>query len=86
MLLVWVAIVAIGGRRIPMSRVAALAVLAVGVGMLLAAVAYLGTSPTPAAAMALVIALALGAWLALQRLIRWRTARSGAFLGQDDIA
>jgi hypothetical protein len=77
-LLVWLAIVAIGGRRLPMSRIAALTVLVIGVGMLLAAVAYLGTSPTPAAAMALIIAMALGVWLAVQRFIHWRTARAGA--------
>ena len=81
-LLVWLAIVAIGGRRLPMSRNAALAVLVIGVGMLLAAVAYLGTSPTPAAAMALIIAMALGVWLAVQRLIHWRTARAG---GSEDL-
>ena len=84
-MLVWLAIVAIGGRRVPMSRIAALAVLIVGVAMLLAAVAYLGTSPTPAAAMALIIAFALCVWLAVQRLMRWRSARSGGYPGQDDL-
>jgi hypothetical protein len=83
--LVWLAIVAIGGRRVPMTRIAALAVLIVGVGMLLAAVAYLGTSPAPAAAMALIIAFALCVWLAVQRLLRWRRARSGGYPEQDDL-
>jgi len=85
-LLIWIAIVAIGGRRVAMSRTAALAVLAIGVGLLAAAVAYLGTSPTPAAAMALIIAVALCAWLAVQRFIHWRAARSGTYPGPDDLA
>jgi hypothetical protein len=59
--------------------------LIVGVGMLLAAVAYLGTSPAPAAAMALIIAFALCVWLAVQRLLRWRRARSGGDPEQDDL-
>jgi len=85
-LLIWIAIVAIGGRRVAMSRTAALAVLAIGVGLLAAAVAYLGTSPTPAAAMALIIAVALCAWLAVQRFIHWRAARSRTYPGPDDLA
>jgi hypothetical protein len=84
-LLVWLAIVAIGSRRVPLPRTAALAVLAAGAGLLLAAIAYLGTNPTPAAAMALAVAVALGIWLAVQRLIRWRDARAGGYAGEDDL-
>jgi hypothetical protein len=75
--LLWLAIVAIGGRRVPMSRSTALGVLVAGVGMLLAAIGYLGTSPAPAATLALVIAVLLGIWLAVQRLRDWRAARAG---------
>ena len=75
--LVWLAIVAIGGQRLRMARGVALAALVLGIAMLLAAVAYLGTNPAPAAVLALLIALALGLWLAGQRLIRWRNARAG---------
>jgi hypothetical protein len=76
-LLVWLAIVAIGGRRLPMGRGAALAVLVLGVAMLIAAIGYLGTRPAPAAALALLIALALGGWLVAQRFMQWRSARTG---------
>jgi hypothetical protein len=82
--LVWLAIVAIGGRRVPMPRGAALAVLVLGVAMLLAAVGYLGTKPAPAAAMALVIAAVLGVWLAAQRLRGWRSARASGHMSHDD--
>jgi hypothetical protein len=75
--LLWLAIVAIGGRRVPMPRIAALAVLVAGVAMLLAAIAYLGTNLAPAAVMALIIALAIGIWLAARRLLDWRAARTG---------
>jgi len=75
--LLWLAIVAIGGRRVPMPRSAALTVLVAGVGMLLAAIGYLGASPAPAAALALIIAMALGIRLAVRRLLDWRTARAG---------
>ncbi len=75
--LLWLAIVAIGGRRVAMPRAAALAVLVAGVGMLLAAIGYLGTSPAPAAALALGLAMALGIWLAVRRLLDWRVARAG---------
>ncbi len=75
--LLWLAIVAIGGRRVPMPRSAALAVLVAGVAMLLAAIGYLGASPAPAAALALIIAAGLGIWLAVRRLLDWRMARAG---------
>jgi hypothetical protein len=75
--LLWLAIVAIGGRRVPMPRSAALTVLVVGVASLLGAIGYLGTSPAPAAALALIIAAGLGIWLAVQRLLDWRMARAG---------
>ena len=73
--LVWIAIVAIGSRRINMPRNAALGILLLGIGMLLAAVGYLGTSAIPASMLALAIALLVGAWLAVQRLRDWRAAR-----------
>jgi len=75
--LLWLAIVAIGGRRVPMPRSAALAVLVAGVAMLLAAIGYLGASPAPAATLALIIAAGLGIWLAVRRLLDWRMARAG---------
>jgi hypothetical protein len=52
-------------------------VLVAGLGMLLAAIGYLGASPAPAAALALIIAMALGIWLAVRRLLDWRMARGG---------
>ena len=76
-LLLWLAIVAIGGRRVSLPRSAALTVLMAGVGMLLAAIGYLGASPAPAAALALIIAAGLGVWLALRRLLDWRMSRAG---------
>ena len=76
-LLLWLAIVAIGGRRVSLPRSAALTVLVAGVGMLLAAIGYLGASPAPAAALALIIAAGLGVWLALRRLLDWRMSRAG---------
>ena len=76
-LLLWFAIVAIGGRRVSLPRSAALTVLVAGVGMLLAAIVYLGASPAPAAALALIIAAGLGIWLALRRLLDWRMSRAG---------
>jgi len=83
--LVWIAIVAIGGARIAMPRSGALTVLVLGIAMLLAAIGYLGTAPAPAAAVALVIAMALGAWLAAGRLLAWRRARvAGGHIGDDD--
>ena len=75
--LLWLAIVAIGGRRVPIPRYAAVGVLVAGVVMLLAAIGYLGTRPEPAAVLALVIALGVGVWLAVQRLLGWRAARLG---------
>ncbi len=74
--LLWLAIVAIGGRRVPLPRSAALGVLVAGVGMLLAATGYLGASLTPAAALAMVIAAGLGIWLGVQRLVGWRAMRA----------
>ena len=82
--LLWLAIVAIGGRRVPMPRSAALAVLVVGVGMLLAAIGYLGTSPAPAAALALVVAAGLGIVLAVQRLRDWHGLRAAGHLTHED--
>jgi hypothetical protein len=74
--LVWLAIVAIGNRRAIMPRNAALAVLVAGVVMVLAAVGYLGASPAPPATLALVIAVALGIWLGVRRIVDWRAART----------
>jgi hypothetical protein len=76
-LLLWLAIVAIGARRAFMPRPAALTGLVAGVAMLLAAIGYLGASPAPAAALALIIAAGLGIWLALRRLLDWRMSRAG---------
>jgi hypothetical protein len=75
--LLWLAIVAIGSRRVRMPRNAALGVLVAGVGMLLAAIGYLGASPAPAAILALIIAAGLGIRLAVQRLLEWRAVRAG---------
>jgi hypothetical protein len=75
--LLWLAIVAIGGRRKTLPRSAALVVLVTGVGMLVAAIGYMGTGPTPAAALALIIAAGLGIWLAARRVLDWRAARAG---------
>jgi len=77
--LLWLAIVAIGGRRVPMTRSAALAVLVAGVALLLAAIGYLGTNPAPAAALALVVAVLLAIWLAVQRLLNWRATRASGY-------
>lgn len=74
--LVWLAIVAIGSRRRFMPRSAASAALIAGVALLATATGYLGASPTPAAALALLIAAALGIRLAAQRLLMWRSARA----------
>jgi hypothetical protein len=74
-LLVWIAIVALGSGRVNLPRSTALAVLVAGMGMLLAAVGYLGTSPLPASMLALAIGVALGLWLVVQRVRDWRSAR-----------
>ncbi len=73
--LVWLAIFAIGTRRVPLPRNVALIVLVAGVAMLVAAIGYLGTRPATPAILALVIAAGLGIWLMTQRLVVWRARR-----------
>ncbi len=70
----WIAIVAIGGYHERVPRAAAVALLVVGVASVVAAIGYMGTDPAPAAALALVVAAAIGIWLGARRYAGRRTA------------
>jgi len=70
--LLWIGVLAIGGRRIRLSRSATIVCNLTAVALLVASIGYLGTSPVPASLLALAIALVLALWWAAQR---WRSHR-----------
>lgn len=74
-MLLWVAVVALSGGRIPLRRQGALAAVAVGAVLLVGAIGYLGTSPVPASVLSVLIAIALGLWAAVRRFMAWRRPR-----------
>jgi len=75
-ILLWIGIVAIGGRRLRLSRGMTVAAIASGAALLVASIGYFGTSPIPASGMALAIAVLLAAWSGVERLRDWRAARA----------
>jgi hypothetical protein len=76
-ILLWIGIVAIGGRRLRLSRGMTVAAIASGTALLVASIGYFGTSPIPASGMALAIAVLLAAWSGVERLRGWRAGRAG---------
>jgi hypothetical protein len=70
--LLWVGIVAIGSRRIGISRNATVAVIASGAVLTVVTIGYLGISPVLASGLALVIAVLLAAWWGVERWRAWR--------------
>ncbi|MCP4328998.1 MAG: hypothetical protein GY791_11240 [Alphaproteobacteria bacterium] len=68
-IMLWIGIVALAGRRLPLSRYGTIAVLAGGLALLVLTTGYLGASPIIAAALALVVAAGLGLWAGAER---WR--------------
>ena len=75
-ILLWIGIVAIGGRRLRLSRGMTVAAIASGAALLVASIGYLGTSPIPASGLALAIAVLLAAWSGVERLRDWRAGRA----------
>ena len=73
--LLWIAVVALAGGKIPIRRQAALAVVVVGVALLVGAIGYLGTSPVPASALSVFIAIGLGLRALVRGFIAWRRPR-----------
>ena len=76
--LVWLAIVSIGGGRPRLSREQIVGVIAAGVGLLVLAIGYLGTTPIPASAVVLAVALWLGVVWSAARAKAWRARRLAA--------
>jgi hypothetical protein len=77
-ILLWIGIVAIGSRRLRLSRNATVATLVLGIAVLVASIGYLGTTPIPASSLALVIALGLLVWWGVGRVNLWRQNRATA--------
>jgi glycerol uptake facilitator-like aquaporin len=77
-ILLWIGIVAIGSRRLRLSRNATVATLVLGIAVLVASIGYLGTTPIPASSLALAIALGLLVWWSGGRLNLWRQNRAAA--------
>ena len=76
--LLWVAVAALAGGRIPVRRQGAMVIVGVGVVLLIGAIGYLGTSPIPASILSVFIAMMLGLSAVVQRILAWRRARRAA--------
>ena len=67
--LLWIGVVAIGGRRLRLNRAATIACVASGAALVALSIGYLGADPLLASGVALLIAVALAAWWGVER---WR--------------
>ncbi len=74
--LLWIAIMAIGSRRMRLSRNGTIASIALGVVLLIVSIGYLGTSPVLASGVALIIAALLSAWWCVERFRAWRESKT----------
>ncbi len=78
MALLWVGIIALAGRWLPLPRSGVVGALGGGVTLLIATIGYLGTSPVPASILAVLTAVGFGGWALFSRFRAWRLGRTVA--------